>query len=96
MPDVFWRCTWNEAQLLAEAHHIKQNTHWEQIRYLATMMYNTKVDKRHKMINPDKLFTLPQDRLRKRKIAAELPTKADTRKFAEQVANLKNKKVFKI
>lgn len=60
------------------------------------MMYNTKVDKRHKMINPDKLFTLPQDRLRKRKIASELPTTEDTRKFAEQVANLRNKKVFKI
>lgn len=95
MPDVFWRCTWNEAQLLAEAYHIKQNLEWERCRYIATMLYNTKVDKKHKMINPEKLFKLPQDFMKKERIRKNLPSPEDTRKFAQKVSSLKNIKVWK-
>lgn len=59
------------------------------------MMYNTNVDKRHKMINPDKLFKLPQDRIKAERIRSNLPTTEDTRKFAEMVDNIKNKKLWK-
>ncbi|QDP57524.1 MAG: hypothetical protein Unbinned2072contig1001_38 [Prokaryotic dsDNA virus sp.] len=60
------------------------------------MIYNTKVDKKHKMINPDKLFRLPQDFMREKKIRDNIPTPEDTRQFAKKVQNLKNKKLFKM
>lgn len=96
MPDIFWRSTWNEAQLLAEAYHIRQNLEWERCRYIATMLYNTKVDKKHKMINPDKLFKLPQDFMRAKIIRDNIPTPQDTREFARKVDNIQNKKLFKM
>lgn len=37
------------------------NIQWEQTRYLASMLINVNVDKKAKMITPDKLFPLPQD-----------------------------------
>jgi len=95
MPDIFWCCTWNEAQLLAEAYHVKQNLEWERVRYLATMMYNTKVDKKHKMIDPTKLFKLPQDKLRADRVKANIPTPQQTRDFAQKVDNIYKKTLWK-
>jgi hypothetical protein len=40
---------------------IRLNIEWEQVRYLASMIVNVNVDKKSKMIHPDKLFPLPQD-----------------------------------
>ena len=40
---------------------IRLNIEWEQTRYLASMLINVNVDKKSKMISPDKLFPLPQD-----------------------------------
>jgi len=40
---------------------IRMNVAWEQTRYLASMIINVNVDKKAKMITPDKLFPLPQD-----------------------------------
>lgn len=34
---------------------------WERLRYLATMVYNVNANKRSQMIEPEKLFKLPQD-----------------------------------
>lgn len=58
------------------------------------MIYNSNAQKRSQMIQPVKLFKLPQDNLNKPK--NPIPTPLDTRAFAEKVANLKNKKLFKI
>ena len=40
---------------------IQSNMQWEQVRYLASMLYNVNCNKRGQMITPDKLFPLPQD-----------------------------------
>jgi hypothetical protein len=60
-PNEFWNNTWKENQLLGEAYMIRLNIEWEQTRYLASMLINVNVDKKSKMISPDKLFPLPQD-----------------------------------
>tara|TARA_R110002012_G_scaffold142390_1_gene300348 strand:+ start:205 stop:507 length:303 start_codon:yes stop_codon:yes gene_type:complete len=61
MPDIFWKNTWKENQLLGESHMIKSNMQWEQVRYIASMLYNVNCNKKAQMITPDKLFPLPQD-----------------------------------
>lgn len=60
-PNEFWSNTWKENQLLGESHTIKLNIQWEQTRYLASMIINVNVDKKSKMVSPEKLFPLPQD-----------------------------------
>ena len=60
-PNEFWINTWKENQLLGESYMIRMNISWEQTRYLASMLINVNVDKKAKMITPDKLFPLPQD-----------------------------------
>jgi hypothetical protein len=60
-PDKFWKHTWKENHLLGEAHYISHNKEWERIRYLAAMVYNVNAQKRSQMIDPEKLFSLPQD-----------------------------------
>lgn len=61
MPDIFWKNTWKENHLLGESHMIKSNMQWEQVRYIASMLYNVNCNKKAQMITPDKLFPLPQD-----------------------------------
>jgi hypothetical protein len=60
------------------------------------MIYNSNASKKSQLIKPEKLFSLPQDKLYKRAKNVEAPTVEQTRLFAQQVENLKNKKVFKI
>lgn len=60
-PDNFWKNTWKENHLLGESHMIQSNMQWEQVRYLASMLYNVNCNKRGQMITPEKLFPLPQD-----------------------------------
>lgn len=40
---------------------IQKNLDWEQTRYLASIIINVNMDKKSKMISPEKLFPLPQD-----------------------------------
>lgn len=40
---------------------IQKNISWEQTRYLASIIINVNMDKKSKMISPEKLFPLPQD-----------------------------------
>ena len=40
---------------------IRLNVEWEQVRYLASMLINVNVGKKNQMVQPDKLFPLPQD-----------------------------------
>ena len=60
-PDNFWTNTWKENHLIGESHMIQSNIQWEQVRYLASMLYNVNCNKRGQMITPEKLFPLPQD-----------------------------------
>lgn len=46
---------------MGESYYINHNKEWERIRYLAAMVYNVNAQKRSQMIDPEKLFSLPQD-----------------------------------
>jgi hypothetical protein len=58
------------------------------------MIYNSNAQKRSQLIQPEKLFKLPQDKIKRPQ--AIPPTPEQTRIFAQKVENVKNKKILKI
>jgi hypothetical protein len=58
------------------------------------MIYNGNAQKRSQLIQPEKLFKLPQDKIKRPQ--AKPPTAEQTRIFAQKVENIKNKKILKI
>lgn len=66
------------------------------MRYLSSMIYNTNATKKHQMIKPEKLFSLPQDRLKANGKPLKIPTPQDTFDFAQKVENRRNIKLWKM
>lgn len=93
-PDEFWKLTISEARRLGEAHQIKENLEWEKIRYLSHMIYNTNVTKKSHLIEPKKLFPLPQDKMYKKEVV--VPTKQDLENFEKQINKITKKTILKI
>ena len=96
MPDTFWRQTWRENALIAEAHHNKMNLDWERTRYLATMVYNVNCQKKSQMIKPEDLFELPVDRKRKSAKGKPKSTKQQYEAFLEKTQSATEQKTFKL
>ena len=96
MPDTFWRQTWRENALIAEAHHNKINLEWEQTRYLATMVYNVNCQKKSQMIKPEDLFELPVDKARKKKRSQPKSTPEQFEAFKKKYESAIPQKTFKM
>tara|TARA_R100000935_G_C2793418_1_gene147065 strand:- start:167 stop:454 length:288 start_codon:yes stop_codon:yes gene_type:complete len=94
LPDNFWRQTWRENALMAEAYHSKTNLNWEQTRYLASMIYNVQCEKKSQMLKPHDLFELPIDNLRKKKRDAPKSTIKQMEAFSEKYNKMTVKKTF--
>ena len=93
-PDNFWKNTWKENHLLGEAYYINHNKEWERVRYLAAMVYNVNARRRSQMIEPEKLFSLPQDIYAKMEKNRPKSTKKEYDAFMEKVkASTFNKKL---
>ena len=60
-PEKFWINTWKENALLGEAYTIQNNLWWEMTRFVSTMIVNQNATKKSQMVQPHKLFSLPQD-----------------------------------
>ena len=73
---------------------IKENLEWEKIRYLSHMIYNTNVTKKSHLIEPKKLFPLPQDKMYKKEVV--IPTKQDLENFEKQISKITKKTILKI
>ena len=73
---------------------IKENLEWEKIRYLSHMIYNTNVTKKSHLIEPKKLFPLPQDKMYKKEVV--VPTKQDLENFEKQINKITKKTILKI
>lgn len=59
--DEFWGATWKQVSLAGERWQINQNLEWEKFRYLSATVLNSRAEKRSQLIDPVKLFKLPQD-----------------------------------
>ena len=60
------------------------------------MIYNSSASKRSQMIKPEKLFKLPQDKVKKGSKKVNIPTPQDTHHFNQLAENRKNIKVWKM
>lgn len=96
MPDTFWRQTWRENALIAEAYHNKINLDWERSRYLATMVYNVNCQKKSQMIKPEDLFELPVDRKRKSAQGKPKSTREQYEAFKQKYESATQQKTFKL
>ena len=94
-PNDFWRQTWRENALVAEAYHNRINLQWEQTRYVSTMIHNANCQKRSQMIKPEKLFELPIDRLRKKERDKPKSTDEQRRAFEQKIKGMTVKKTLK-
>ena len=67
---------------------------WKLIKYLAAMVYNVNAQKRSQMIDPEKLFSLPQDIYAKMEKERPKSTRDQYDSFMEKVkASTFNKKL---
>ena len=84
-PDLFWRSTWKENDLMAE-HHLHTKFHlWELVRFNSTLIYNTSGIKKGAMIKPHQMFKLPQDN--QLDIGKPKSTKDEYQAFVNKVKN---------
>jgi hypothetical protein len=96
MPDVFWRQTWRENALMAEAYHNQINLNWEQTRYLATMVYNVNCQKKSQMVKPEDLFPLPSDKKRNPDKGKPKSTQEQFEAFKKKYQSAIPQKTFKL
>jgi len=92
-PNDFWRQTWRENALVAEAYHNRVNLDWEQTRYIAVMIHNVQCTKRSQMLKPEQLFELPVDKMRKQKRDKPQTTPEQRQAFEEKIKGLKFEKL---
>lgn len=94
-PDNFWRQTWRENGLMAEAYHNNVNLNWEQTRFIATMIHNVNCQKKSQMLKPEQLFSLPVDNMRKKKRSEPKSTPEQMKAFLNKYNSMTTKKTFK-
>jgi hypothetical protein len=94
-PDNFWRQTWRENGLIAEAYHNNVNLNWEQTRYIATMLHNVNCQKKSQMLKPEQLFSLPVDNARKKKRSEPKSSPKEMKAFLDKYNAMMHKKTFK-
>ena len=95
LPYDFWRQTWRENALIAEAYHNKTSLQWEQTRYLAAMIHNVNCQKKSQMLKPEDLFELPIDKKRKKERDKPKSTFEQMKAFEQKYKSMTKKTTLK-
>jgi hypothetical protein len=65
---------------------------WEQTRFVSTMLYNVNTSKKQHLIKPHELFSLPQDKIHKKRKDAPKSTREQYEAFLDKANSAKFKK----